>query len=415
MKRKGSGGDKKPTSTPEKKPKNSGSALATVLLTNEILLYIFTFLSDLDILSLFRVSKRFHELALRFYLAPGFYQDDNEPILGRGMKKDMTVTSTEHYSHAAAAFRMALQIRNRRYLKGKVPRIMLYRVSDKDELNTNEQVEFTVPGNPLGSKKYIPNVKTLTFYNFQVSGKEKSFWSVEKTAAWILGGIVARLPFVLVTDATNPENFKEGDVRNRGLTATVAIYAREIMQLLASGYTLGFASEGELHKQGSGKVLVLRPPYRTTSHKLRDEMRSTTSRMNRTTIWDRDLKDPKALAITVGGRKITAESLSSFVARERELLFLVATLLAADELSDEVGSIPDSAEGRHAINYLVQNTGGDEVRLRRILSQLSSIERASLRASYQDDLDLVLGYEGRPDEEIQKKVIKIIDQMDGKN
>ncbi|HEX4955438.1 MAG TPA: DUF4157 domain-containing protein [Thermoanaerobaculia bacterium] len=404
---------------PEKQPEKKKKKLAPVplaVLPNQILLYIFTFLSDLDILRLFQVSQRFHELALRFFIDTNFYQQDTEPIVGRGMSKGTVISAQTHWSHAAAAFRLALSIRNRQFSKGKVPRIQLYRVSDKKSLTSAEQMGLTVPGNPSNSQQYIPGLKDQELYNFQLKGRSKSFWTVEKTGAWILGGIVARLPFVLVTDPTNDQNFKEGDVRNRNVSATVAIYAREIMQLLAAGYSIGFATKGEQPSklEESKPVLVLRPPFRTKGRSLLEEMGATTSYMAKRTIWNRQLKDPKNLTILVNGRTITAETLSSYIQSEMLLLQLVAGLLSKVESFSERGEvIPESARRWRALDRMIQSTGGNTVQLVQILGRLSQGDRARLRQSYQEDLDLVLGYEGRVDEEIQKVVIELIKKMDG--
>lgn len=383
-------------------------------LPDYLLLYIFNFLSNLDILQLFRVSKRFHELALRFFLPTSFYTQDTEPIVGRGMTQGTVVSAQEHWSHAAAAFRLALSIRNRKFSKGKVPRILLYRVSDKHNLNSAETMALTVPGNPSNSKQYIPQLKKQELYNFQVHGRDKSFWSVEKTGAWILGGIVARLPFVLVTKPTDSENFKEGDVRNRNVSQTVAIYAREIMQLLEAGYTLGFSTEGQRPKELSSNpnVLVLLPPSRRTYRTLYNEMSSTTSYLNRDTIWNRQVKDPTALTITVNGRKITAEALANYIQEELALLRKVANLLAEDEM-EESELVLGTTGLQRTLDQVIESTNGNEEQLLVILGRLSLQQRAQLRNSYQEDLDLELGYEGRVSASIQRKVIKVIKKMDG--
>jgi hypothetical protein len=59
----------------------------------------------------------------------------------------------------------------------------------------------------------------------------------------------------------------------------------------------------------------------------------------------------------------------------------------------------------------VQQTGDDEEKLTRLFSALTPQQREDLRQSYQTDIDLDLGYEGRVDENIQRKAIAVLEQL----
>ena len=252
-------------------------------LSNELLLAIMRFLADLDLARIAQVSHTFHNLLPYSLLQNMRYTADPSPIRGPGQAK-AAITDQQHLQAAAAAMQHAFGIRNR-----DSHRIVLYRVSDKKTLTKTETQRYVVPG---------------------------PFWTVEKTAAWILAGMFSRLPFVLITPPVEQSSYQEGDIRRRGGASGPSIYAREILQLLQQGYSIDYAGPTERPHQYRARadLLILRPPrvHRGTIAKTRTSLDLS--------IWDRTQQDSSMLIATVDGIPITAESLHEWFQREIEAL-----------------------------------------------------------------------------------------------
>lgn len=242
-------------------------------LPEDLIMYIFSYLADLDLFRLAQVSRTFYEMVPRIFLSNINYVGDPKPVRPRGQSKT-PIRADEHLAAAINALRQAFQIRA---FQPKTE-IILYRVSDKDTLTQTEKERYVVPG---------------------------PFWTVEKTAAWILGGMLARVPFVLLTPPTEESNFREGKKTGRGADKGPAIYAREILQLLHNGYTIGTATREERpHKYRDRRdLLILRPPAWNQG------TLATTRTSLDSSIWNRHSSQ---LVVTVNGTPVSFEMLNEF-------------------------------------------------------------------------------------------------------
>jgi len=81
-----------------------------------------------------------------------------------------------------------------------------------------------------------------------------------------------------------------------------------------------------------------------------------------------------------------------------------------DYAVDQFSNDPEVMFWRN-LNGLIQRSGDDMPALVSIILSLSPENRRKLRASYQEDLDLMLGYGGRVTPKIQRLVITIIDML----
>ena len=99
-----------------------------------------------------------------------------------------------------------------------------------------------------------------------------------------------------------------------------------------------------------------------------------------------------------------------------ELRWIVGQL-STDQLADVVHALrfrfmPTDSNAHifwRALDALIQLTNGNEEALRDIIGALTLEQAEQLCKSYEDDLALMLGYEGRVDERIQREVISLIE------
>lgn len=293
----GGGGDDR------KRPRTGGTGAA--LLTEELWTYILDYLSDLDLMQVYQVSRFYHRLVPHVLLMNMRFRADADPIRGSRQRNAMraagkhAISAAEHGAGALAALRQAFQIHglSQRFRATGPARILLYRVSDKKLLTDAEVKRFVVPG---------------------------PFWTVEKTAAWILGGMFHRLPFVLLTAPTSETSFREGAVSRRDASTQPAIYAREIMQLLGNDYRIDFAREHErpFHFRERTDILVLRPP--PSERRLMAEARTRLS----PALWDRAQRDATLLITTVEGIPVTADALHEYFQRAMDSLRIATQMTA---------------------------------------------------------------------------------------
>jgi hypothetical protein len=105
-------------------PRSDSTAVTLNDLADEILTLIFSFLSDLDLMSIAQVSRRFHALQPCVLLSNMEFPDDDKPIVPRGTKKT-PISSQQHMSLAVGTLLHAFRVR---VLASTSPRIFLYRV-----------------------------------------------------------------------------------------------------------------------------------------------------------------------------------------------------------------------------------------------------------------------------------------------
>lgn len=265
-------------------------------LHEELIIKILSYLSDMELARIAEVSKRFYKLRSMTLLSNINYRDDTNPITPRGNK----VTPITAQQHAIAAHLTLEQCFGIRISPRTYQQVFLYRNSDKDNLTAKEK-KSTVPSSSQGRSSYSLQHNQIT-----------PFWTVEKTAAWILGGLYSRLPFFLVSSPTQKINFIEGNVNHRALISRPAIYAREILQILSAGYTVDLAGPEEtpykLRNAQADALIILRPPagpYTDIQTRLIPGL------------WNRDNKTLDSLFITYNGKAITADNLN--VAMQEEI------------------------------------------------------------------------------------------------
>jgi hypothetical protein len=268
--------------------------------SEELQKYVLSFISNMDLAMLANTSHRFREIQTSIFLSaldfPG-----GEAVGGR--KGKLHISPAANFEAARQALFHAFAIKfetNKPRVQSGSARIMLYRVSEKTLMSGTQKSRFTVSG---------------------------PFWTVEKTAAWILGGVATNLPFVLVSAVTNQRNFISGDLRRRRGRSEVAIYGREILQLLEYGYWLDFAKESESPTKSSGEIFVLRPPknlnlYRPVPNRL---------------LWNRDNKGLNDVFIQMPeGGFLTASMLSNFFQAEVDKLRQVVNLAMGEPDAEDV-------------------------------------------------------------------------------
>lgn len=241
------------------------------------------------------LGRRFYILRSKTLLSNINYTEEKNPIVPIG-DKATTITDIQHYVAAHLTLEHCFGIRA---MPRTYQQIFLYRNSDKKKLSKKEK-KSTVPSSSIGRSRFELKYSEIT-----------PFWTVEKTAAWILGGIYSRLPFYLTSNPTEKTNFIEGNIKQRSQKNSPAIYAREILQILSSGYTVDFATKEETpHTLKNAKdhtSIILRPPpppYTDIRTRLIPEL------------WDRNNKTLNSLFITYNGETLTAEKLNTVMQDE---------------------------------------------------------------------------------------------------
>jgi hypothetical protein len=171
----------------------------------------------------------------------------DKAIWSRGQTQ-VGLSAQEHFAHGIEALEHGLKTRKMGVRKQNPRAVFLYRVQDKSKFRKWESPNVT-PGPP---------------------------WSVEKSGSFVTGGVIAHKPFVLVTEPTEDALFQ-----SRGSNKDeVAIYAREIMQVLSSGFRIAHGSDYPhlLPAKLKGEnPFILMPP----------KVRSPRYSMNRD-VWDRE-------------------------------------------------------------------------------------------------------------------------------
>lgn len=216
--------------------------------------YILDFLDDRSLAIAESVSKKFQTGAMVARLPPSRYGK----VTAEGKRENVDIEADDHWRMAVDYYRRAR----------RTEQIVLYRqFHKKARLTTTEIDKFTVSSFP---------------------------WTPEKTAAWILGGMQARKQFVIITDVTLENITSDTDKR-------VAILARELGQLLLSGYTVEIAQQGGKGGHGLTKIsdnlYVLRPT---------DLAMTDRTRLEWSQIWDRKAK---TFDIVTSKRKISPDEI----------------------------------------------------------------------------------------------------------
>jgi hypothetical protein len=190
------------------------------------------FLDDFDLGQLGGTSKGMHDKTVP--LQVGSWYGDHDAKHYDSRRGEVTIPRDEMLQIAIQSYTTALK------LKGTGKPVILYRVSDKASLTQTEENEQTVAG----------AVRTVD-----------NLWPVERTAAWIQGGMRARIPFVLLTDPRGVDALVGGKDK-----LSDAVYVREIFQILQTHYTISVTATTDLpvRVRNSGVLrFKLVPPDKT--------------------------------------------------------------------------------------------------------------------------------------------------------
>jgi RHS repeat-associated protein len=208
--------------------------------------------------------------------ADGFDSDDDNTratfgetpgIWSRGTKK-RTIGPDEH-------FLLGEQSYGEGKAQGGNGPIFLYRVGDKNDIPSKKGQVYTTPGPP---------------------------WTPQRSVAWVKGGIQSGATFILTTDPTNEESFTQ----SRGTHSDqLAIYAREVSELLANNYIPVMEQRSKTLKRGrvqdSNDYLIALVPGRTDQQASKKEW---------PTISGEDIPSFNGDAFSSTGATVTAEDLA---------------------------------------------------------------------------------------------------------
>jgi hypothetical protein len=190
---------------------------------------------DKELAVLRRVSKAIRPLAIEKEVGPAFHKEVTHSQQSRGVTETTPIGPDRMLEIAIMAYNAAILLHRQ-----KKP-VILYRIAGKKTLSLQEQMQTL----SSSVRAWVDTARG-----------RKEVWPIEKTAAWIQGGMRARVVFVLLND---PRENLVGGVDKQ----SDAVYVREIFQIISTRYEIGKAPEAvtpEALRKHNILPFVLNPP-----------------------------------------------------------------------------------------------------------------------------------------------------------